>query len=144
SLIAPATRHDFAANRLVLIVPVGSPLQLSGVMDLQSPAVKRIAVGNPSSVPVARYAREALKTAGILQELQQKYILTEHVRQSLDYVVRGKADAGFVYSTDAAIMRDKVKIVATVPTTTPIRYPIGIVKDSRQRSLAEAFVGLLA
>jgi len=143
SLIAPGTRRDFVSNVLVLIVPADSALKLSGLDDLRAASVKRVAVGIPESVPVGRYSREALKAAGLWDTLQQKYIFTQNVRQSLDYVARGEVDAAFVYRTDAAIMKDKVKVAFTVATTTAVRYPIAIVKDSRQRPLAEAFLRYL-
>jgi molybdate transport system substrate-binding protein len=105
--------------------------------------VRRIAIGNPASVPAGRYAREALESAGLWSKLEPKYILAQNVRQALDYVARGEVDAGVVYATDAAIMTDKVRVAAQIATQTPIAYPIAIVKDTRHRALADSFSKLL-
>src|SRR3982750_3640076 len=53
--IDPATRQDFALNRLVLIVPRDSKLHVTSPADLKAAEVKRVAYGDPASVPVGRY-----------------------------------------------------------------------------------------
>ena len=62
-LVDTATRKDFALNDLVMVVPSDSKLNLTGAKDLAKPEVKRIAVGNPDSVPAGRYTKAALTTA---------------------------------------------------------------------------------
>jgi molybdate transport system substrate-binding protein len=57
-LIVPGTRRNFVSNRLVLIAPGDSQLAVSGLDDLTRPEVKRVAVGNPATVPAGGYARE--------------------------------------------------------------------------------------
>jgi molybdate transport system substrate-binding protein len=142
-LIIPASRKNFVSNTLVLIVPQDSKFNLTGPQGLTQPAVKRVAVGNPVSVPVGRYAQEALTQAGLWEALQPKLIMGESVRQVLDYISRGEVDAGFVYATDAAIM-GKVKTVATVQGHQPIVYPVALVAASRKQELGQEFLNLLA
>jgi len=143
SLLAPGTRRTLLANRLVLIAPGGASIRLNGLSSLEDAAVRRIAIGNPASVPAGRYARGVLEKAGVWPRLEAKFILAQNVRQALDYVARGEVDAGLVYATDAAIMADKVKVAAEIPTPTPILYPVALVNDSRNRALAAAFMKTL-
>lgn len=113
-LIRVASRKNFASNRLVLIAPIGSQEGVTKVQMLTEPRLKRIALGNPAHVPAGRYAKEALVNLGLWEPLSDKYILGESVRQVMDYVSRGEVDVGFVYATDAALARDKVKVVQQI------------------------------
>ena len=142
-VIEPATRRDFAANSLVLIVPSGSGFAPSTLNDLTSAQVRRVAFGDPASVPVGRYTQGALQAAGVWDAVSAKAVLASNVRQSLDYVARGEVDAGFVFGTDAAIMPDRVKVALTVPTQTPITFPIAQVEGSRHAANAQAFVNFV-
>ena len=139
-LLLSGSRRDLLRNKLVLIVPVAAPEATTGLASLAHDAVRRIAVGNPASVPAGRYAREALQNAGLWSKLEPKLIYAQNVRQALDYVARGEVDAAFVYATDAAIMPGKVRVAAEIPAATPIVYPIALINDSRNRSLAESFM----
>ncbi|HEX7931663.1 MAG TPA: molybdate ABC transporter substrate-binding protein [Paraburkholderia sp.] len=142
-VIVPATRKDFAANSLVLIVPTDSHFTPTSLNELTSSKVKRVAYGDPASVPVGRYTQGALQAAGVWDAVSAKAVLAANVRQSLDYVSRGEVDAGFVFGTDAAIMPGKVKVALTVPTQTPITYPIAQVEGSRHAADAQAFVNFV-
>lgn len=139
-LLAAGTRRDFVSNTVVLVVPVGS--RIAALADLQGAA--RLSTGNPASVPIGRYAQEALAQAGLWQALAPKFVFGTSVRQSLDYVARGEVDAGFVYATDVLAQKDKVKAVATLPTPTPVRYPIAVTAHARQPQLARQFVEFAA
>lgn len=138
-LLAAGSRRNFASNTLVLIKPGDSKLALGGVRDLGQAAVQRITIGNPASVPVGRYTQHAMEQAGLWNRISTKLIYGSSVRQCLDYVARGEVDAGFVYATDAALFKDRVQVVATVPTETPVTYPIAVIAGSTQMQAARQF-----
>ncbi|MGJ7581128.1 molybdate ABC transporter substrate-binding protein [Variovorax sp. RHLX14] len=144
-LLAEGTRADFARNTLVLIVPATGPASPAPatLADLAGPAFKRVSTGTPTTVPVGRYTVEAVRQAGLADALEPKWIYGESVRQVLNYVARGEVDAGFVYRTDALIERDKTRIAFTVPTTTPVSYPIAQIAASRNAALGKDFVAFV-
>ncbi|HZP88743.1 MAG TPA: molybdate ABC transporter substrate-binding protein [Burkholderiales bacterium] len=140
NLLVPGTRTIFASNRLVVIVAQAAGSIPASLDQLASPAVKRIAIGIPDSVPVGRYAKAALEKANLWTKLEPKLIFTQNVRQSLDYVSRGEVDAGFAYATDAAVVPDRVHIAFEVPTQAAILYPIAAVKGNGEENAARDFV----
>ncbi len=139
-LIVPAQRRDFTRNLLVLAVPADSRLTLASLADLRQDAVRRVAIGNPASVPVGRYTQAALEAAGLWPAVSAKAIYTLNVRQSLNYVARGEVEAAFVYATDADLMPERVRVAFQVPTPKPIVYPIAPVARSGQPAAAQRFV----
>ena len=143
-LVKAADRKDFVRNTLVLIVPTDAKTLPTRLADLAQPGITRVAIANPTSVPVGRYAQTALEAANLWTALQAKAINTQNVRQSLDYVARGEVDAGFVYATDAAIMKDKVKVAFEVPLATAILYPVAKTAASSNAAAATSFIDYLA
>ncbi len=140
NVIEAGSRKTFAHNALVIAAPKSSRYTVNQLGDLQSRHFGRIAVSNPASVPAGRYSKASLEKAGLWAGLQPKIITTQNVRQSLDYIARGEVDAGFVYRTDAVLMKDKVKILATVPTPSAVSYPIAVSKSTKQEAEAKRFV----
>lgn len=144
NFVVPDSRKDFARNSLVLIVPARATA-VSSFGDLVSPSVKRVAVGNPKTVPAGQYTEQTLNRLGLLPAIQAKLIFAEDVRQVLDYVIRDEVDAGVVYSSDVLSGVDKIRVVARAPDDShdQILYPIAIVKDSKQQEAARKFIDLV-
>jgi molybdate transport system substrate-binding protein len=143
-LVKAGTRINFVSNSLVVIVPQDAATMPKALSDLNAPAIKRVAIGLPASVPVGRYTKAVLEKAQLWPAIEAKMIGAQSVRQALDYVARGEVEAGFVYSTDAALMADKVKVAFTVPTETPVVYPIAPLAESKNAGAAKAFVTYVA
>ncbi len=144
-LISADTRRDFARNTLVLIGPRNALVPLNAFEQLVRADVRKLAIGNPQTVPAGQYAAQALTKLGLWSALQPKLVLAEDVRQVLDYVARGEVEAGIVYQTDMAGGNGKVSVVATAHDDwhEPILYPIAIIKDSQQAAAAQQFVALV-
>ncbi|MEM9151775.1 MAG: molybdate ABC transporter substrate-binding protein [Cyanobacteria bacterium P01_F01_bin.3] len=132
------------ANRLVLIVPVGSRLtDLASLSELK--ASERIAVGEFRSVPAGQYARDTLAHFQLLPDLSSQLIFFSNVRGVLTAVESGHAAAGLVYLTDAELSA-QVRIVAIAPETShaPIDYPIAILQRSENPQAAQKYLDFLS
>jgi molybdate transport system substrate-binding protein len=132
-------------NELVMIVPAGSKLRLTGIKSLTRDDVKKIAIGQPKSVPAGQYAMQTLASLKLDQAVAGKIVNGANVRQVLDYVQRGEVDAGFVYATDAQQIGDRVKIIANAPEDShdPIVYPAVIVAASKKQLAVDRFFTFL-
>jgi molybdate transport system substrate-binding protein len=141
-LITPNSRKDFAKNVVVLVKPGNSNLPIQSLNDLQRGEVKKVAIGNPKTVPAGRYAEEGLRYFNLWDAIKDKLIFAENVRQVLDYVARNEVDAGLVYSTDAIVRSKEVKVVLKLADGShrPVVYPIAVIKGTKEESLAKAFV----
>jgi len=74
-------------------------------------------------------------------QLENKTVPAEDVKQVLTYVETGNVDAGFVYATDAKTAQPgTIKIVTSVPESLPINYPIAVVSASNHQVTAQKFV----
>lgn len=142
-LLENDSRQIFATNRLVVVVPPGRRDGPASLAALAGKGVQRVAIGNPDSVPVGRYARAALQDAGLWEAITAKTITTQNVRQSLDYVARGEVDAGFVYASDYQATTGRVVRAFDVPLKTPIKYPVAVIKDSARAAEARRFVAFV-
>lgn len=131
-------------NKLVLIIPVKNDGTIREFKDMAK--AKHPAIGDPASVPAGQYAREALTSLGLWQQIEGKASLGTNVTQVLNWVGEGSADAGLVYATDAALIKDKVTVVAEAPQGTlkkPVIYPIGILKKAPQPEAAKELAAFL-
>jgi molybdate transport system substrate-binding protein len=143
-VVIPASRFDFARNSLVLIVPNLSGQGPTSLKDLADPAVSRIALGAPQTVPAGRYARKLLEEKGLWKLLLPKYIYADSVRQVLDYVRRDEVETGIVYRTDALTSGDMVRVIDRIGPSDLVRYPIAIVAGSQETLLAKRWINYLS
>ena len=118
--------------------------RLEGFTDFSK--AKHPAIGDPASVPAGQYAKEALTKLGQWDGIQGKVSLGTNVTQVLNWVAEGSADTGLVYATDAALLKDKVTVVAEAPAGSlkkPVIYPIGVLAKAPQAEAAKDFAAFL-
>ncbi|MDP8984722.1 MAG: molybdate ABC transporter substrate-binding protein [Pseudomonadota bacterium] len=129
-MIQRATRHDVLGNRLVLVAPADSKIELKirRLFPLAATLGRgRLATGDPDSVPVGRYAREALVSLGVWHAVEDRLVRAENVRSALALVDRGEVPLGIVYETDALI-DPQVRVIDVFPADShaAITYPIAL------------------
>jgi len=106
NLLAQGTRKDLLGNQLVLVAgPDASPApRVAPHFDLAGAlGDRRLAVADPASVPAGKYAKAALTSLGVWNQVASKLAPAENVRVALEYVARGEAPYGIVYATDAKV-----------------------------------------
>lgn len=142
-LMDSATVTKLLENKIVLITAAeGGTAELSfeKIGDAAT-----IALGDPESVPVGQYSKEALQNLGVWDSIQPKVSFGTNVTEVLNWVAEGSADAGIVYATDAATT-DKVRVLAEAPAgslATPVIYPAGITANSQKKEAARLFLDFL-
>jgi molybdate transport system substrate-binding protein len=146
--IAGSAVKTFAHNRLVVIYPTANPANIQSLHDLGKSGVKVVLAAK--SVPVGQYALQFLDLAAAdpsygasykTNALKNVVSYETDVKSVLSKVALGEADAGIVYTTDAATETGKVGTV-TIPDALNVIavYPIGAVKASKQTTTAQAFI----
>jgi len=143
-LMIDNTVKNLLQNDVVLVVPKDSTV-VKDFNDLTSDNVKKIALGEPKSVPVGQYSQEVLTFLKIADKVQSKAVLAKDVKEVLSWVQTGNVDAGIVYATDAKVS-DKVKVVATAPENShkPVVYPVGVIKASKNIEVATDFAKFMS
>lgn len=143
-LIVNDTRASPLANALVLIAPADSPrapVALARDTDLLALAGDgRIATGDPSNVPVGKYAQAALAWMGQWDKASPRLARADNVRSALLLVERGEAPLGIVYSTDAAASKG-VKVIGTFPAEShpAVTYPFAVTRRAAGNQEARDF-----
>ena len=143
-LLYEDSRRVILSNRLVLVAPVSSSLSMTDAGMLAQDEIRRIAIGEPNSVPAGIYGREALTHLGVWTTVQPKLIPSADVRSTLAYVESGEVDVGIVYQTDAGLSK-KVRIIYQFPDSShsPIVYPAAVLRNTGHKVLAQAFLDYL-
>ncbi len=144
-LLLDSTRKDLLGNTVVLVVPSDSTLGITDFKDLATDKVKKVAIGDPKSVPCGMYADQVFKEDNITDKVKSKEVIGSDVRAVLTYVESGNVDAGVVFSTDAKTST-KVKVVANAPDdiNAKVVYPAAVVKASKNADAAKDYLSFLS
>ena len=139
-LIVPASRKNFVSNSLVLIAPEIPSLALAGLKDLAKPEVKRVALGNPATVPAGRYTQEALIKAGLWEQLKPKFIYGGIGAPGAGLREPGRSGRGFVLLHRCRHRPGEGQIMADGGRgTQPILYPLALVAARERKPWPRAF-----
>ena len=95
-LVISDTVKVYAVGRIVLWTREDSPLRIERVEDLLRPDVRKIAIANPDHAPYGVAARQAMQSAGIWEQVQDRLVLAENVQQALQYAQGGNVDVAIV------------------------------------------------
>lgn len=92
-LLVPNGFGAYSIGRIVIVTRPGLE-PVTSLSDLARPDLVKIAIANPDHAPYGRAAKQSLERAGVYGAIQGRIVLGENIRQALDYVEQGNADAG--------------------------------------------------
>lgn len=130
---------NLASNSLVLI---GKPdRQIVSINDLTT--MSSIAVGSPGTAH-GQYTLEALKNAGLEQQLKPKLIQGKNSHETLQLAEKGETEGAIIYRTEATHLK-RTKILYTIPPTlhSPIAYQLALTKSGARNKDAVEFYRFL-
>lgn len=120
----------YAKGRLALLGTASLP-------DLLKPGIRHVAMANPAHAPYGVAARQALELAGLWPRLEAKIVLAENVRQTVQFVESGNAEAALTAWSLVKDKRGAVKLPGSVSQAG------GIVARSRNQAAARRFLAFL-
>ncbi|MBW3069901.1 molybdate ABC transporter substrate-binding protein [Actinomyces sp. 594] len=133
-----ADQSEFATNVLTLIVPAGNPAGVTGIDDGTLDGADLVICA--PEVPCGEATRTLATRLGVtLDPVSEEQKVTD-VRGK---VASGEADAGIVYTTDAADAGNAVEVIALPDNDVVNHYPIALTRDTAVPDTAQAFVDLV-
>jgi molybdate transport system substrate-binding protein len=130
---------NFASNTLVIVTAPGNPKKIGSFADLGGPGLSVVICQKP--VPCGSAAQRIEDGSGVhLKPVSEELSVTD----VLNKVTTGQADAGLVYVTDARSAGSKVTTVSFPEAAGAVNvYPIAVLKNAPQPTLAQKFVALV-
>jgi len=115
---------------------------ISEIKDLLSDNIKRVTIANPDHAPYGMAAKEALIKAELWDKLEKKLIFGESVRQSLQFIQTGNAEAGIIALSIAKVPEINYSLVDE-NLYPPINQTLAILKGSKREKLAREFINFI-
>jgi molybdate transport system substrate-binding protein len=134
-------RTDFVTNKLVIITPPDNPAGITSIDDLANEGVQLVLAAE--GVPVGDYARESLKSAGILADAEANVVSNEEDNASVvAKITENEADAAIVYDSDVSAAAGNDVNAVEIPEDDNVlaTYPIAVVTGAPNADLAAAFI----
>ncbi len=132
----------YARGRIVLAANRQAGVTVTDLKDLLNPQIKHISIANPAHAPYGVAAKQALEAAGLWDAVQPKLVLGENVRQALQYIQTGDAEAGIVALSVANVPEISWTLIDE-SMHQPLNQALAIVASSPHQELASQFAAFI-
>ena len=132
----------YARGRIVLAANRQTGIKVVELKDLLDPQIRHIAIANPEHAPYGVAAKQALEAAGLWEAIEPKLVLGENIRQALQYVQSGDAEAGIVALSVADVPEISWTLIDEA-NHQPLDQALAILTSSQQAELAGQFTAFI-
>jgi len=140
--IHPETQQIYGQGRIVLASSRAPGIQVKALKDLLDPAIKHVAIANPNHAPFGLAAKQAMISANIWDQIQPKLVFGENIRQTLQFIQTGNAEAGVIALSIAEVPEITYVLIAE-ELHAPLDLALAVVKGSRQEKAAREFAAFI-
>jgi molybdate transport system substrate-binding protein len=134
----------YAVGRIVVFAPRGSAVKidpaLAGIKAaLGAAQIQRFSIANPEHAPYGRAAEQALRKAGLWEQIRPRLVLGENVSQAAQFATSGSAQAGiFAYSLALSPQVGKAGTYVLIQEDMhePLRQRMALVKGAGETARA--------
>jgi molybdate transport system substrate-binding protein len=145
NLAVGASRFIYARGKLVLWSSAAGTVDDKGQV-LKDGRFEKIAIANPKAAPYGRAAEETLKTLGLYDSLQARFVTGENIGQTQQFVASGSVPLGFVALAQVyALPEDRRGSWWLVPAGLyqPLEQEAVLLKPAERNDAAKAFLAYL-
>jgi molybdate transport system substrate-binding protein len=132
----------YAHGRIVVASNRKSIQGKIGINDLTGPSVRKVAIANPAHAPYGIAAEEALKNSGVWDKIKDKLVYGENVRQTLQYIQTGDAEAGIVAFSIAEVPEVEYTVIDPA-LYRPIVQAASVIKTTKEEKAARQFIAFI-
>jgi molybdate transport system substrate-binding protein len=133
------SRAVYAQGRIVLATARSFGPRLTDLPQLGDARIRHVAIANPLHAPYGRAAEEALRKVGLWETVKPKLVYGENIRQTLQFVQSGAAEAGIVARSIANVPEVEWTLIDS-SLHAPLQQVAVVVKRTPRPELGVAFV----
>ena len=137
-----ATAKLYARGRIVVWSPSGVDPPRS-LADLADPRFKKIAIANPTHAPYGQAAQQALQHAGVWDKLQDKLVLGDSIRSTMQYAQTHAVDAAIVAMSLAVVADGGASLQIDDSTYAPLDQELVICAHGDAAKRAQQFIDFI-
>jgi len=141
-LIVADSQQLYAQGQVVLAANRASGVQAERLEDLLQPAVTHVALANPGHAPYGLAAKQALQSAGLWEALHPKLVYGENVRQAMQFVRTGNAEAGLI-ALSVADMPELSYTLVDPGLYQPLHQVVAVVQGTSREAVAHRFIAFV-
>ncbi len=140
--VLPGTRRVYAVTRLALVVPESLADAPESLEQVARTTGVRLAVADPQETDLGWRTRQVLQALGLLPALEGRIDVAADADAVLDHVLKGQADVGLLFNSDAARQRDRVRIAGLVrhAAVAPVPHSVAMDRFCPDRRLCLEFL----
>ncbi|WP_102347619.1 molybdate ABC transporter substrate-binding protein [Bacillus sp. Marseille-P3661] len=137
-LIIADSQTAIAYGRIgIATLPDSTPIKT--LEDLLKPEIKKVAIANPEHAPYGLAAKQALESAGVWDQLQDKLVYGRNISDTLSFIETGNVEAGIVALS--LHKEDEINFhIIDESLHAPLEQSMAIVSDTDQETLAYEFI----